>query len=376
MNKIQKDKQLTPEQIASASLLSYVGLEYPKYIAEPMHKLIATALEKVDSGELRRLVICTPPQHGKPIWQEEQVLMGDGSYKKLKDIEVGDYVITHRKRPRKVLKVYEQGELPTIQLNTRSERNPCAAKDHPFLTIGGWIEAGKLKINDSLAIVRQSDVEYHSHQKTILPTAYAQGGIVSQATINMLLGKMNSTETLIPLKKGITTPIKWNHNDASYYLPDTIISIEDTGLRKCRCLFVEEDHTFTVQNIVVHNTFLTSEFFPAWFLGRHPDWSIIAVTYNQTRANQVGGVVRNNLTSPIHGLVFPNCTISQDTKSVHHVATTQKGHYYSMGVGGSVMGRSAHLVLIDDPLKGREDAESKLVREKMKEWYAASIYTR
>lgn len=323
-----ENKELTPEQIARSSLLSYIGLHYPKYQAEPMHKLIATALENVEAGRIKRLLIFAPPQHGKPVYEEEQVLMGDGTYKKLKDIKVGDYVITHKKRPRKVLQIFKQGKLPTVQLNTRSDRNPCAAKDHPFLTIQGWVEAGKLKINDSLALVRQEDI----------------------------------------LKTSKFEP---------YYPSDTIISIEDTGMRKCRCLMVEDDHTFTIQNIVVHNSMLASEFFPAWAIGRNPDWKIIAATFNQTRANEVGTVVRDQLRGSIHKSVFPECTISPDTQSSQHVATTTRGHYYSIGLSGTGTGRGADLFLVDDPFKGREDSESKLARKKVNEdFYAAVAYSR
>ena len=66
----------------------------------------------------------------------------------------------------------------------------------------------------------------------------------------------------------------------------------------------------------------------------------------------------------------------QDTKSVHHVATSNRGHYYSIGVGGAGTGRGANLFLVDDPIKGREEAESKITREKLKDWYRAVAYTR
>jgi len=282
------EQDLTPQQIASSSLLSYVGLQYPKYIAEPAHELMATALEAVEAGNIRRLLINIPPQHGKPAWEEEQVLMGNGNYKKLKDIVIGDYVITHKRRPKKVLKIYKQGLLQTLEFKTNSGRNPCTAKDHPFLTFRGWVEANKLTTLDNLIIIKNTN-------------------------------KLQSS-----------------------YLPDQITTIKNTGMRKCRCLFVEDDHTFTIQNIVIHNTLLASEFFPSWIMGRHPDWKIIAATFNQTRANEVGAIVRNNLTNQVHRTVFPNCHILQDTKSTHHVATSQRGHYYSTGIGGTITGRGAN----------------------------------
>lgn len=80
MNSIDRE-DLSPIQIASSSLLSYIGMHYPKYQAESMHKLIATTLEDVEAGKIKRLLINTPPQHGKPSWEEEPVLMDDGSYK-------------------------------------------------------------------------------------------------------------------------------------------------------------------------------------------------------------------------------------------------------------------------------------------------------
>ena len=166
-------KELTPEQLASSSLLSYVGLQYPKYVAEPMHQLIATALEAVEAGKIKRLLINTAPQHGK--------------------------------------------------------------------------------------------------------------------------------------------------------------------------------------------TLLASEFFPAWILGRHPDWKVIAATFNQTRANEVGGIVRNTLTTAVHRAVFPDCTISQDTKSTHHVATNNRGHYYSTGIGGTITGRGANCLSPETKIEAICDGAKKVL---------------
>jgi hypothetical protein len=56
--------------------------------------------------------------------------------------------------------------------------------------------------------------------------------------------------------------------------------------------------------------------------------------------------------------------------------TDRGGEYGAFGVGGSVTGRRADLVVIDDPVRSREDAESELIREKTWEWYRSDLITR
>jgi len=328
MNQLSKE-ELTPEQIASSSLLSYVGMQYPKYNAEPMHELIATALEAVEAGRIRRLLISTPPQHGKCCEENTQIHMSDGTLQKAKDIEIGSRVLAHKsgKLIHSRLLAKEPTEKESIKLTTKTGRELIISHDHRMLTFDGYKKAEDITYADFLLTIH-SEIEHY------------------------------------------------NKIDEMDFIYDQINNIEYVGKQRLIHLQTSRTQTYIANGLVSHNTFLTSEFFPPWALGRHPDWKIIAATYNQTRANEVGGVVRNNLTSEIHRQVFPECVISTDTKSVHHVATAQRGHYYSIGVGGSGMGRSANLFLVDDPLKGREDAESKLTREKIKEWYRNTVYTR
>jgi hypothetical protein len=123
-------------------------------------------------------------------------------------------------------------------------------------------------------------------------------------------------------------------------------------------------------------TMLTSEFFPAWYLGRNPEKFIIFITYSQERANDVGRKVRNQLTDPLHQSIFLNCKISEDSAASNKFSTNQNGAYYAVGVGGPITGRGAHLLIIDDPIKGREDADSPTQRRKLIQWFQSVAYTR
>lgn len=97
-------------------------------------------------------------------------------------------------------------------------------------------------------------------------------------------------------------------------------------------------------------TMMVSEFFPAWFMGRNPDKHIISCSYSQTRANDVGRKVRNQLDDKLHRSIFPDCQIADDMKSIQHFSTYQNGEFYSMGVGGSIVGRGAHCLCGDSML--------------------------
>jgi predicted phage terminase large subunit-like protein len=127
---------------------------------------------------------------------------------------------------------------------------------------------------------------------------------------------------------------------------------------------------------------LASEFFPAWYLGKHPDHQVIHTTYGQELADGFGRKIRNQLKDPLFGAVFDGVGLSGDSSAAarFHVSRAgmngQDGVYHAMGIGGSATGRGANLLLIDDPVKDREEAESELQREKVKDWYRSVAYTR
>lgn len=132
---------------------------------------------------------------------------------------------------------------------------------------------------------------------------------------------------------------------------------------------------------------LASEFFPAWYMGRNPDHYVVTATYAQELADDFGRKVKNQIEDDSFRAVFPGVGLVGDSRAAKrfHVdgnlgglehATTQRGAFYAVGVGGPLTGRGAHLLLVDDPVKNREDAESELIRKKTKDWYTSTAYTR
>jgi predicted phage terminase large subunit-like protein len=141
----------------------------------------------------------------------------------------------------------------------------------------------------------------------------------------------------------------------------------EAGLTRRLMIFVPPRHG---------KSMLTSEHFPPWYLGRNPDKSIICATYAQELADDFGRKVRNQMVDPLYGELFPACQVSADSASVSRLATVQHGNYYAVGIGGPLTGRGANVLLIDDPHKGRAEAESALERKKAKDWFQSVAYTR
>lgn len=119
-----------------------------------------------------------------------------------------------------------------------------------------------------------------------------------------------------------------------------------------------------------------SEFFPAFYLGHHPDHQIIHAAYSQELVDGFGRKVRNQLRDELYAAIFPGTVLSEDSQAANKFGTLAGGSYYAVGLGGSATGRGAHLLLIDDPVKDREDADSERMRTLAKDWYTSVAYTR
>ena len=120
----------------------------------------------------------------------------------------------------------------------------------------------------------------------------------------------------------------------------------------------------------------TSQRFPAWYFGRNPGSQVLHTSYGGSLVTTFGGVLRNLMQSPMHQDIFPGGGLQQDSKAKNLFHTEGGGTYVSAGVGGGITGRGFHLGIIDDPVKGHEDADSEHMREKTWEWYMTDFRTR
>ncbi len=121
---------------------------------------------------------------------------------------------------------------------------------------------------------------------------------------------------------------------------------------------------------------IASKTFPAWHLGRYPDHEIIACSYNVGLAMGFSRKVQQLFDDPAYQSVFearlnPNHRAAEEW-GVHG----RLGGYVAAGVGGGITGKGAHVLIIDDPIKNAEEADSADNREKLWDWYGSTAYTR
>lgn len=121
---------------------------------------------------------------------------------------------------------------------------------------------------------------------------------------------------------------------------------------------------------------VASDYYPSWVFGHHPDWEIIATSYALTLPTEFSRNIRARLRDPAYRAMFPETELAQDSQAVEAWKTTKKGAFTCAGVGGPILGKGAHILIIDDPHKNQEEASSETLRETAQRWYSSTARTR
>jgi len=114
---------------------------------------------------------------------------------------------------------------------------------------------------------------------------------------------------------------------------------------------------------------------PAWFLGRQPHKQFLSVSATEGLASDFGRAVRNTIAGPEYRAIF-DTRLAEDSQAKGKWHTSAGGIYYSLGIGGSVLGRGGDSILIDDPYASMADALSELTRKNVWDWYTGTAYNR
>lgn len=121
---------------------------------------------------------------------------------------------------------------------------------------------------------------------------------------------------------------------------------------------------------------LASRRFPAFYLGSFPDRQFIGVSASADFAADFGRDVRNIISSQEYRLLYPGTSLSEDSSAKNKWHTSQGGVYISAGIESQIMGRGAHVALIDDPFPTMEAAQSPTIRKKVIDYYRGTLYNR
>lgn len=122
---------------------------------------------------------------------------------------------------------------------------------------------------------------------------------------------------------------------------------------------------------------MISIYYPAWYLGKHPDHKVIVASHTADLAIVMARKVRNLINTPEYKQIFPGTAIASDAKAAAQWNTTKGGEYFAIGVGGALAGRGAHLIIADDPLSEQDiKAGNTTSLDTAYEWFSAGLRTR
>lgn len=180
----------------------------------------------------------------------------------------------------------------------------------------------------------------------------------AKASINKMRRKMGLKTLEFPAWLPAVTP-QWTWNWAhQQYLYDKL-DLVTRGLCKRLMIFMPPRHTKT-ETVTVR--------YGAYRLEQNPKLNIILGCYNQKLANRFSRktlrVAKNRI------------AMSTDRKAVEEWETALGGGLRAVGVGGGITGFGGDLIMIDDPVKNREEAESQTYRDKVWDWFNDDLYTR
>lgn len=115
--------------------------------------------------------------------------------------------------------------------------------------------------------------------------------------------------------------------------------------------------------------------FPTWFMGRYPNKNIIMATYGSDLAKKFGRKCRSIAKSKEFAELF-NCGLTGGNAAADDWSITNGSTYMCGGILSGITGNRADGIITDDPIKGREEADSETTREKVKAEYKDSLFTR
>lgn len=121
---------------------------------------------------------------------------------------------------------------------------------------------------------------------------------------------------------------------------------------------------------------IISNNFPSWVLGRRPDWEVIMASYTVNLPLRFSKANRSRIKDKAYRAIFPETELDKDSTSAEEWLTTKRGGLKCAGVGGGLSGFGANILIIDDPIKDYEDAQSKTILETVKNWYTTVAETR
>jgi len=128
---------------------------------------------------------------------------------------------------------------------------------------------------------------------------------------------------------------------------------------------------------------ITSRMLPSYLFGKNPDNKILLCSYNAEKSEEFNREIQRYLDKPEYHVLFPEVKLQAAGTNSAYVRNTRRfditgrrGFLKSVGVGGGITGTPVDIAIIDDPVKGREEANSMLTLESIWQWYNSDLLSR
>src|ERR1035437_1792192 len=119
---------------------------------------------------------------------------------------------------------------------------------------------------------------------------------------------------------------------------------------------------------------IASNLFPAWCLGRHPNWCFLAIGSDfEFAVDNFGRPTKDLIDSPQYKAIFPLTHLKRDVQAAGRWDTTRKGRFVARGAGQNIAGRRAHITICDDVIT---EQTNDVERVKINGWYRKGLRTR
>jgi predicted phage terminase large subunit-like protein len=147
------------------------------------------------------------------------------------------------------------------------------------------------------------------------------------------------------------------------------------------CEHLEAQTRGQIRNLIINvpprtsKTSLVSVMWPAWEWASRPERRFLFSSYTASLSLEIAVQMRRVVESTWYRQFFPRVRLAPDQKSKSKFDTTAKGYRLSTSTGGTVTGKGADCLIIDDP-HSTKTIESKLQRETVIEWYRRTFSNR
>lgn len=158
---------------------------------------------------------------------------------------------------------------------------------------------------------------------------------------------------------------------------DRIVEIEPIGDMEMFDIEVEDTHNYCVEGILSHNSTTISRLYPAWHLGLRPDHRIMLASYAADLAERHSRKSRDILSYATYKTMFPQVKLNPREQAASSWGILgREGGMDALGLLGGASGKGAQILIIDDAVKNRQEAESKLIRDRQWEGFQDDLLTR